>query len=284
MTKIQLPENHLSWLNEEVIEKLEAIKGHHATKKRITAIKLAFAKANQRPLEQVFGQDDTCSRDIWNTRWSHNEIIKAAFDACYERVMTWNDEQGVGNIRLPESHLSWLTADIIEKLKAVKGQHAPKKRTTIIKLAFAKANQQPFKQIFNQNDTCSEVIWYTKWQYDEAIKTAFEACYDRAVTWNDEQTAMMEAYYRQQRRQSLARHAAEAPGALAAVMNKEEETGSARISAANSLMTWADPDAAGKAQPHAPASSTDLDISVFAQMSDEQLDRIIKNLQDNESE
>jgi hypothetical protein len=179
---------------------------------------------------------------------------------------------------LPEDSLSWLTDDIITKLEAITKPHINKKRTTVIKLAFAKANNQPLDAVFNQPDTCARIIWYTKWKNDPAIKAAYEACYERALGWNDEQTVYLEAYYRSQRRQSVAKYAAEAPASLADVMRNQQEKGGARISAANALITWADPEAAGKAQPAAPPGSGDI-INNLINVSEDDLDKIITNLQ-----
>jgi len=74
---------------------------------------------------------------------------------------------------------TWLTADIRHKLAAIRPPHVPKKRVTVIKLAYARANEEPVKAVFNQPDTCHETIWYTKWQHIAEVKAAFDACYER---------------------------------------------------------------------------------------------------------
>lgn len=142
-----------------------------------------------------------------------------------------------------------MTAEIRALLRAIRGRHAAKKRTTVIKLAFAKANQQPLAQVFKQKDVCAEVIWYQKWQYSKCIKAAFEACYERALEWADDETATLEDHYRRQRRQSVARYAADAPAAMAAVMADQEQRGDHRTQAADTLMRWAEPETASKISP-----------------------------------
>lgn len=134
----------------------------------------------------------------------------------------------------------WLTDEIRELLKEIRGEHAAKKRTTVIKLAFARANGTPVKRVFNQNDTCAEVIWYTKWLKKPAIKAAYEACLERALEWVDQQTAAIEVSYRLARRRAIAKLATKAPLALANVMEDTAQRGSDRISAANALLNWAD--------------------------------------------
>jgi len=174
---------------------------------------------------------------------------------------------------------TWLTDDIRRKLAVIRPPHAHKKRATIVRLAWARANEEPVKAVFNQPETCNETIWYTKWQHIPEIKAAFEACYEQLLTWADEQTAVVQAHYRRLRLQAIAKHAAEAPAALHRVMTGPEFKGSEIISAANALLTWADPEAAGKAQPPAPAAETDITLALFGQMSRADLDQTISNLQ-----
>jgi hypothetical protein len=89
----------------------------------------------------------------------------------------------------------------------------------------------------------------------------------------------VQAHYRRLRLQAIARHAAEAPAALHRVMTGDQFKGSEVISAANALLTWADPEAAGQAQPQAPAAQTDINLALFGQMSGADLDQTIRNLQ-----
>jgi hypothetical protein len=116
------------------------------------------------------------------------------------------------------------------------------------------ANRQPRRTVFAQADTCAERTWYTRWQHQPEVKAALAACCARALAWADEETAALEAHYRRQRRRSTAQYAAQAPAALAAVMADPGQRGADRISAANALVTWADPAAAQQAQPHPPAA------------------------------
>jgi hypothetical protein len=93
---------------------------------------------------------------------------------------------------------------------------------------------------------CNERVWYQKWRYDPAIVAAFDACYARALEFADAETATLEEHYRRRRRRSLAKIAAQAPAALAEVMDGKDQRGSDRISAADTLMRWAEPDTAMK--------------------------------------
>ncbi len=156
----------------------------------------------------------------------------------------------------------WMTDEIIRLLGAIPEPHAPKKRVTVIRLAFARANQQPLKDVFNQKDTCAEVIWYTKWRFMPDIQAAFEACYKRALQFADEQTVQIEDHYRRERKQSLAVCSAKAPEILLAVGQDANQRGMDRIKAANDLMSWADPDVAEQVKPNYPFEPSVREVMV----------------------
>lgn len=174
----------------------------------------------------------------------------------------------------------WLTEEIQEKLRAIQNPHAAKKRTTIIRLAFAQAMQVPIREIFSQKDVCNEATWYTKWQYEPEIRGAYDACCRRALDWVDEELAAQEEHFRRARRHAIAKWSAEAPQALAAVMLGQEQKGADRISAANSLITWADPEAAGKAQPPPPPDGgvEIQNVGLLAGIENDELTKLIANL------
>lgn len=177
----------------------------------------------------------------------------------------------------------WLTDEIRQLLRGITNPHAAKKRATIIRLAFAQANQQPMRDVFGQPDTCAENIWYMKWRYDPVIAKAFDACCERALEWRDQETARIEAYYRQERLRSIAELSAQAPLALANVMNDKEAGGAHRISAADRLIQLADPDLAQKIGAPAMGGDGGQVVNLFAGWQDNELDQLIANLETAES-
>ena len=68
----------------------------------------------------------------------------------------------------------WLTDEIRALLAAIRGPHVEKKRTTVLLIAFAKANGEALKGIFAREDTCAESIWWGKWSKDDDIRAALE--------------------------------------------------------------------------------------------------------------
>lgn len=177
---------------------------------------------------------------------------------------------------VPQVGHEWMTDEIRAVLGAIRGQHVAKKRATVIRLAFARANQTPMRDVFGQEDTCAENIWYMKWRFDPAIAAAYEACCARALEWRDEETTRIQAYYRNERLRAIAEHAAQAPAALAKVMNDPEAGGAHRISAADRLMQLADPDLAQRVG--APTVAGQV-VNVFASWSNEELDQLLANLE-----
>lgn len=175
---------------------------------------------------------------------------------------------------IPGEALPWFTDEIRSVLAAIEKPHTTKKRITVIKLAFAKASGQPLAPVFKQDDVCSETIWYTKWQHEPQVKAAFEVCYRRALEFSDMETVAIERRYQTLRRRSLAAVSAKAPGALAAVMLDGQQRGSDRISAANAIMGWVDPEAAEKVRPASPAATFEQSIGI-GNLSDDELDQAI---------
>jgi hypothetical protein len=141
-----------------------------------------------------------------------------------------------------------ITPALLALLNAIQNPHAAKKRATVRKLAFALANNEPVKNVFDQPDTCAETIWYGKWQYDPAIKAAYDAYVSRVLEWRDQETARLEAYYRTVRLQKIAKYAAVAPDEIANVMGNSTERGQTRLDAALLMLKLADPAAADGAQ------------------------------------
>lgn len=184
-----------------------------------------------------------------------------------------------GNKNDPQPGDRWLTPEIEALLAAIPAPHEAKKRQTVIRMAFALANQVPVEQVFALPETCDRRIWYMKWQNDPAIKAAFEACCERALSWADAETAAMEEHYRRVRRQSVAKWSAKAPDALAAVMLSEIQRGGDRISAANALMGWADPKAAEQVRPAAPASTMEQVVNLVTHLGDDELDSELERLE-----
>lgn len=107
--------------------------------------------------------------------------------------MEFSSDSGKNIVDLRNQGDEWLTDEIRALLSKITGRHAPKKRRTVIKLAFALERGVPVKQVFAQEDTCSEQIWYCQWRKDPVIRAAYEAVLWRAAEWVDAELVAEEA-------------------------------------------------------------------------------------------
>ncbi len=137
-----------------------------------------------------------------------------------------------------------LTPELIRLLANIPEPHAAKKRATVRRLAFALANGEDVKTVFNQSDTCAEAIWYGKWKHDPDIAKAFEAYKARVLQWRDEETARIETLYRSLRLKKIAQYAADAPDTIKDVMTSSLEKGQTRLEASLIMLKLADPEKA----------------------------------------
>lgn len=173
----------------------------------------------------------------------------------------------------PPESWQWMTPEIRDLLGRIPPPHEAKRRRTVILLAFANATQTPVKDVFEREDTCAEQIWWTKWQYVPEIAAALAACKARALEWADVETVTTEDHFRRLRRRALAEHAAAAPAALKEVMTDAGQKGVDRISAAETLMRWAEPETGSKlGRPGGSASFEQrVDVYDLGSLSDDEL-------------
>jgi len=178
-------------------------------------------------------------------------------------------------LKLHSDAYGWMTDEIRELLRAIQPPWVGKKRTSVIRLAFAAAQNKPLKRVFDDPDVCSRNVWYTKWSRQPDVRAAFDACVARVREWIDEETAAIEEHYRQERRRALAQYSAAAPAALATVMTDRGERGEARIKAAETLIRFADPDVAGKVR-----TGGGLNVDVEVADLDAAIERELRRLAD----
>lgn len=152
-----------------------------------------------------------------------------------------------------------LPPEVRALLAAIPGPHQAKKRRTVVRLAFARANEEPLAHVFDATDTCDARVWWQKWQYIPEVRAAHDAVLAHVLQALDSETAAIEAHYRRLRRQAVARHASEAPAALADVMTGASQKGSDRINAAVTLVRLA---AGQDAQPVAAGSEVRSESNV----------------------
>ena len=166
-----------------------------------------------------------------------------------------------------------LPVEVRALLAAIPGPHQAKKRRTVVRLAFARANEELLATVFEAADTCDARVWWQKWQYIPEVRAAHDGVLAHVLQALDSETASIEAHYRRLRRQAVARHASEAPAALAAVMDGASQKGSDRINAAVTLIKLAEPETAGSVGTVAALSMEQ--VAVMAQLSNDELLRVV---------
>lgn len=166
----------------------------------------------------------------------------------------------------------WMTMELQESLDEIEGPHERKKRTTVLRLAEAAANDTPARQVFASKDCCSGPIWYGRttgdkthgevpgWKDDPQIAASFELA-KRLAHWHQDE---LEKDRQAMRRQILSKtetRLAEISGAavevLLDVMLSDESAPDTRRKAAVDALTHAAPETAPKSQAEA-----NLDISL----------------------
>lgn len=157
--------------------------------------------------------------------------------------------------RHDEQTTTWLDDATRAALSAILPPHVSKKQVTVALVAFALENDTNLSTVFDRPDTCARSIWYEKWSLLPDIAAALSACRSRVRVWRTERTIITEAYYTEERRRKIAKHAASAPDALAAVMLDNAQRGGDRINAASKLISLADPDTAERVSLNQPGAA-----------------------------
>jgi hypothetical protein len=93
---------------------------------------------------------------------------------------------------------AWLSDELTQALAALGGQNQRKKRTTILRLAEARATGRIEADVFKLPGCCSRVTWYGPyrdgahlpgWRDDPAVQGALEAATKRALWYQDQAEA-----------------------------------------------------------------------------------------------
>jgi len=139
-----------------------------------------------------------------------------------------------------EPTAEFLNEECREALRQIRGKEAAKKRATVLLLAVAEASGTALKRVFEDPRACCETIWYTKWQYDPAVKAALELLKARALEWRDQETARIEAYALQERNKAIALGSLDAVTGLRTTALNAEDRADHRTEASAMLLALAD--------------------------------------------
>jgi hypothetical protein len=154
---------------------------------------------------------------------------------------------------------AWITEELHQLLAALDGHNQRKKRTTVLRLAEARATGGTDAAVFRMPECCSRTCWEGKykagvkqvgWRDDPAIAAALVAACQRAQYWQDQAEARRIAKRQEQvaaARDKLADLAYPAVMVLGALMADKETQAETRRKAANDVLDRADEATASKA-------------------------------------
>jgi len=146
---------------------------------------------------------------------------------------------------VPATSLAWLTAEILDLLRAIRGRRdvVAKKRYTLIQVAIARATPGISENSVFQDDpqVCARSTWYGKWSHEPEIQAALAACEQRLQDWRDAETLLIEAHAAQLRRRGYAEGSLDGLRGLRKIVLSEQARAADRIEASKVLLKLADP-------------------------------------------
>ena len=154
---------------------------------------------------------------------------------------------------------SWIDEELTEALNNIQGPHERKKRTTVLRLAEAKASGLSVKEVFDSEDCCSPPTWYGRkkpfvkegWRDFPDVATAYEIAERRAHGYYDaleEQRMAMRRHVLDETQDRLTEISGAAAEVLLEIMLDPDSASDVRRKAAVDALTHAAPETAPKGQ------------------------------------
>lgn len=100
----------------EAADDLSMITGVHSTKKRNTIIQLVDARIAGRPEETVWRRSDTCSANIYHTKWKHDPIFAHALESVETNARAWHDTRALRALATAGERLALASPAAVAKL------------------------------------------------------------------------------------------------------------------------------------------------------------------------
>ena len=180
------------------------------------------------------------------------EMFKAGYFLERQRAAL----RGLNPIDAPPS---WIDEELRDALNAIEGPHERKKRTTVLRLAEAKASGLSVKNVFESEDCCSSPIWYGRkkpyekegWMDYPDITRAYELAERKAHAFYDhleEQRMAMRRHILDDTQDRLTEISGAAVEVLLDIMLDDTAASDVRRKAAVDALTHAAPETAPKSQ------------------------------------
>ncbi len=156
---------------------------------------------------------------------------------------------------------SWVEA-AAAALARFDGQHARKKRDTVIALVDARLSGRPEESVWELPQACSRTIYHTKWKHDEVFSAVLAEVFGVAQHWQD--TRALRALQSAAERMALASPVAAAK--LIGLMNADDAA--IVLRAATAILDRAGVETAQKQTSETHAS---IDVRRLDELTDEEL-------------
>lgn len=117
------------------VAELARLEGPHLAKKRATIIHLVDARISGKPEETVFRLPNTCSRNIYHTKWKIDPIFSTVLSAVQSKAQTWHDTREMRALAAASRELKLATPDAVAALVASMAEG--KEESTIVRAAIA---------------------------------------------------------------------------------------------------------------------------------------------------
>lgn len=90
----------------DVLAALNRLPEPHRQKKRATVLGLVAAKLAGKSEESVFGKEDTCSRNIWHSKWKRDEVISSVLATVLAAAETWRATDELRSLQAASRYLA----------------------------------------------------------------------------------------------------------------------------------------------------------------------------------
>ena len=105
-----------------VVDQLARLQNPHRLKKRATIVAIVDARLSGRSEETVWTKPDTCSRNIWHSKWKHDPVVADVLEQVSRLAGEHQDTRAVRALRQAAERMALASpiaaAKVIEQLAA----------------------------------------------------------------------------------------------------------------------------------------------------------------------
>ncbi len=103
------------WIDEAAAQ-LDRLHGKHREKQRATVIALVDARISGRSEETVWSMPETCSRNIYHSKWKHDPVFAEVLANVSQSAQAWKDTEALRALRSAAKRLALASPVAVGKL------------------------------------------------------------------------------------------------------------------------------------------------------------------------